>query len=339
MTEARATERMKDQFVSLISHELRTPLSSILGYLELVLDDEEQHAHRRAAHVPRHRRAQRPPAAAPGRRPAVHRPGRGRPVHAAARGRRPGRRRPGRRGDRPGRPPSTGGVEVQRRRARRTASSSPGTPSGWVRRATTSSPTPSSSRRPAAGSRCRCGRPGGARRRRQRRRAARRRAGRPAGGQRHRHRHPRRRAGQAVHPLLPRLHRAAQRRPRRRSGPDHHQGHHAPPTAARSTCVSAEGQGTTFTLTLPDDSVVLRTAPRPGAVPLAARSRLRHDLRGPPPGARLGATSPGRLGLACQSPLHSCGFLAERWRGPAVRPPESSLSPGRPADTDTGRRT
>jgi signal transduction histidine kinase len=32
---------MKDQFVSLISHELRTPLSSILGYLELVLDDEE----------------------------------------------------------------------------------------------------------------------------------------------------------------------------------------------------------------------------------------------------------------------------------------------------------
>lgn len=42
MTEARATERMKDQFVSLISHELRTPLTSILGYLELVLEDDDQ---------------------------------------------------------------------------------------------------------------------------------------------------------------------------------------------------------------------------------------------------------------------------------------------------------
>ena len=42
MTEARATERLKDQFVSLISHELRTPLASVLGYLELVLDDEDQ---------------------------------------------------------------------------------------------------------------------------------------------------------------------------------------------------------------------------------------------------------------------------------------------------------
>jgi len=42
VTEARATERMKDQFVGLISHELRTPLTSILGYLELLLEDDGQ---------------------------------------------------------------------------------------------------------------------------------------------------------------------------------------------------------------------------------------------------------------------------------------------------------
>ena len=32
--------RLKDEFVGLISHELRTPLSSILGYLELMGDDD-----------------------------------------------------------------------------------------------------------------------------------------------------------------------------------------------------------------------------------------------------------------------------------------------------------
>ena len=64
MTEARANEKLKDQFVSLISHELRTPLSSILGYLELVLDDEDRHALGRPAQVPDDGRAQRPPAAA-----------------------------------------------------------------------------------------------------------------------------------------------------------------------------------------------------------------------------------------------------------------------------------
>ncbi len=40
--ESRAAEvaRLKDEFVGAVSHELRTPLSSILGYLELIEDDE-----------------------------------------------------------------------------------------------------------------------------------------------------------------------------------------------------------------------------------------------------------------------------------------------------------
>jgi PAS domain S-box-containing protein len=41
MTKAREFARLKDEFVGLISHELRTPLSSILGYLELMRDDED----------------------------------------------------------------------------------------------------------------------------------------------------------------------------------------------------------------------------------------------------------------------------------------------------------
>lgn len=38
---AREIDRLKDEFVGTVSHELRTPLSSILGYLELVADEEE----------------------------------------------------------------------------------------------------------------------------------------------------------------------------------------------------------------------------------------------------------------------------------------------------------
>jgi len=37
----REAEILKDQFFALVSHELRTPLTSIIGYLELVLEDDE----------------------------------------------------------------------------------------------------------------------------------------------------------------------------------------------------------------------------------------------------------------------------------------------------------
>lgn len=40
-TKAQEVAKLKDDFVGLISHELRTPLSSILGYLELLRDDDE----------------------------------------------------------------------------------------------------------------------------------------------------------------------------------------------------------------------------------------------------------------------------------------------------------
>jgi signal transduction histidine kinase len=41
VTDERKQAKMKDEFVNLISHELRTPLSSILGYTELIADDED----------------------------------------------------------------------------------------------------------------------------------------------------------------------------------------------------------------------------------------------------------------------------------------------------------
>jgi len=42
VTAERESERLKDEFFALVSHELRTPLTSIIGYLELVIDDEEE---------------------------------------------------------------------------------------------------------------------------------------------------------------------------------------------------------------------------------------------------------------------------------------------------------
>ncbi len=41
VTALRAAERLKDQFIAMVSHELRTPLSSIIGYLEVLLDDPD----------------------------------------------------------------------------------------------------------------------------------------------------------------------------------------------------------------------------------------------------------------------------------------------------------
>jgi PAS domain S-box-containing protein len=41
VTERTAAEALKDEFVALVSHELRTPLSSIIGYLEVLLDEDE----------------------------------------------------------------------------------------------------------------------------------------------------------------------------------------------------------------------------------------------------------------------------------------------------------
>jgi signal transduction histidine kinase len=38
----READRIKDEFFALVSHELRTPLTSIIGYLELALEDDDE---------------------------------------------------------------------------------------------------------------------------------------------------------------------------------------------------------------------------------------------------------------------------------------------------------
>ncbi len=40
VTEERAVQRLKDEFVATVSHELRTPLTSIVGYVELLFDQQ-----------------------------------------------------------------------------------------------------------------------------------------------------------------------------------------------------------------------------------------------------------------------------------------------------------
>ncbi len=52
ISKRRETERRKDDFIASVSHELRTPLTSILGYLELIGDDDDRRPDRQAAPLP-----------------------------------------------------------------------------------------------------------------------------------------------------------------------------------------------------------------------------------------------------------------------------------------------
>jgi PAS domain S-box-containing protein len=51
VTEARQVERIKDALVATVSHELRTPLTSIIGYLELLEDTDEQLGEETLRHI------------------------------------------------------------------------------------------------------------------------------------------------------------------------------------------------------------------------------------------------------------------------------------------------
>ena len=51
VTETRQVDRIKDALVATVSHELRTPLTSIIGYLELLEDSDEEFSQETARHV------------------------------------------------------------------------------------------------------------------------------------------------------------------------------------------------------------------------------------------------------------------------------------------------
>ncbi len=194
--ETRAVEvaRMKDEFVGMISHELRTPLSAIIGFLDLLQNDPAQAAHRRSAGVRRHHRAQRAASAQPRRRSALHRSGRIRTIPARARGGRRRRAGPVGRWRRPARTRSERESSSWRR-------SSPGTVPVFIDagRGGAGHRQPALQRHQVHPARGHGHRPRARGRRR-----------RGVLDRRHRGRHPRRRTGDALHPLLPRIDRDAQ---------------------------------------------------------------------------------------------------------------------------------
>ena len=77
-------DKLKDEFVALISHDLRTPLTSIIGYVELSLEESRAAARRGAPRLLADRVAKLGAAAAARRRPALRRAASGGAAHPRA---------------------------------------------------------------------------------------------------------------------------------------------------------------------------------------------------------------------------------------------------------------